>query len=87
MHRESGIWKVLVGNLHRWRESFFIFTLTFVKAISVLMELALVFYRAWTKITAHPRFGDLTLRDFASLTHVLSAKVECYGWVHSKHEP
>ncbi|KAF8426324.1 hypothetical protein EV426DRAFT_593548 [Tirmania nivea] len=34
----------------------------------------------WTKITTHPRFHELTRRDFDTLTQALSKRVSCYGF-------
>ena len=35
---------------------------------------------AWTKITTHPRFTELTFEDFDFLARELSEKVECHGY-------
>lgn len=35
---------------------------------------------AWTKITTHPRFHELTIQDFDTLTEVLSKRVGCHGF-------
>ncbi|KAF8467716.1 hypothetical protein BDZ91DRAFT_793392 [Kalaharituber pfeilii] len=35
---------------------------------------------AWTKITTHPRFRELTVEDFATLANELSTKVNCHGF-------
>lgn len=35
---------------------------------------------AWTKITTHPRFYELTLQDFDTLAQVLPGRVGCHGF-------